>query len=762
MIVSLSLLAGAGWQFFNDNGSPLSGGLLFTYRAGTTTPQTTYTDSSGTVANPNPIVLDSAGRISQEIWLNSAYTYKFVLKTPASVPIWTKDNIPGYGSSADIAFVPAGTGATSRTVQDKLRDTVSVKDFGAVGDGVTDDTVAIQAAINEGGVITVPPGTYNVTALSIPSNVKVIGYGATIVGCLVTIEGSIGSQIALTAAAARGDTSISVNTTGLAADDWLRITSVINSNSSDAGIWQLGDRQEDNSYLAEYIRIRSITSGAALSLYAAIMFPYSNTTGPNTDPSITVSAVRKITAVENVLIKGVKFQGRNGSNSKIVAMKWCRAVRFEDCEFDTLGVNCYAIEMLYCLDCHVFGGRMVGARTPPSSSDGNTFVIRSSQYCSGTRIMFEGGYQPFDVTYQPNDLTYRGGPSISCGARDCTAISPLLDGFTDHPGVYLSYFENCMATSAVYGFRIRGRNTRVSGCRSHGVVNTGAGVYITDAAVIDAMAAHNIADGHLYGIYYKADNSEYNNLFTLIGGGCLIAHNICRNQAGDGIACAAAYTSATKKTVAILHNTIHYPSDAGIQVLAYNNGAVIDGNRVYGIGASGSGIEYGANIQRLFIGENWVYNVDSSGFALKGSSTSAFITDTTTFPGGNADAQLWIGLIHTDAAVPFGSVLRNDTAYLTTQPSGYQPFLTGVGTTAPSSTQRQTYAHWIDSANGLNRQWKNAAGTSYTRKDYVGTGSPEGVVTATIGSTYTRTDGGAGTTFYVKESGTGNTGWTGK
>jgi len=43
-----------------------------------------------------------------------------------------------------------------------------------------------------------------------------------------------------------------------------------------------------------------------------------------------------------------------------------------------------------------------------------------------------------------------------------------------------------------------------------------------------------------------------------------------------------------------------------------------------------------------------------------------------------------------------------------------------------------------------------------------GTGSPEGSVTASVGSLYTRSDGGAGTTLYVKESGSGNTGWKGK
>jgi len=51
---------------------------------------------------------------------------------------------------------------------------------------------------------------------------------------------------------------------------------------------------------------------------------------------------------------------------------------------------------------------------------------------------------------------------------------------------------------------------------------------------------------------------------------------------------------------------------------------------------------------------------------------------------------------------------------------------------------------------------------SATVFDAAGTGTPEGAVTAGIGSTYRRTDGGAGTSFYIKESGTGNTGWVAK
>lgn len=102
MSYSLSLFAGAGWQFFDNNGTILSGGKLYTYSAGSTSPLTTYTSSSGSTLNPNPIILDSAGRVPAEVWVNSSSIAKFVLKDSTDVLIGTWDNIPSLVSSLNL------------------------------------------------------------------------------------------------------------------------------------------------------------------------------------------------------------------------------------------------------------------------------------------------------------------------------------------------------------------------------------------------------------------------------------------------------------------------------------------------------------------------------------------------------------------------------------------------------------------------------------------------------------------------------------
>jgi len=99
---NLSSFAGAGAQFFDDNGNPLTGGKVFTYAAGTTTPLATYTTTTGAVANTNPIILDAAGRTPNEIWLAVGTLYKFIVKTSADVLVGTYDGLPAINDPYSI------------------------------------------------------------------------------------------------------------------------------------------------------------------------------------------------------------------------------------------------------------------------------------------------------------------------------------------------------------------------------------------------------------------------------------------------------------------------------------------------------------------------------------------------------------------------------------------------------------------------------------------------------------------------------------
>jgi hypothetical protein len=267
MSVNLSPVAGAAAQFLDNSGNVLTGGKLYTYLAGTTTPAATYTSSLGVTFHSNPIILDAAGRVPNggEIWLSDNVQYKFVLKDANDVLIGTWDNLVGinsnfvnYTSQEEIQVATAGQtvfnlttvtytpgtnslqvyvdgvnqydgityayvetdattvtftaglhvgalvkfttsntvaasstnanlvtydppfiGGVSTNVENKLAQYVSVKDFGAVGDGVANDTTAIQAALNASNSVYFPAGTYYIAStLNLPDkNITLRGEG---------------------------------------------------------------------------------------------------------------------------------------------------------------------------------------------------------------------------------------------------------------------------------------------------------------------------------------------------------------------------------------------------------------------------------------------------------------------------------------------------------------------------------------------------------------------------------------------------------
>ena len=136
-----------------------------------------------TVAGNSPT---TAQLVVGELALNTEDGYLYAENAAGTV-------VNRIGTTSDrVGYLPAGTGSVATTVQAKLREFISPEDFGAVGDGVTDDTLAFQAAITYAsgvsGSVYVPDGDYLFTAqesvlnncavaVYVPANVKIYGSG---------------------------------------------------------------------------------------------------------------------------------------------------------------------------------------------------------------------------------------------------------------------------------------------------------------------------------------------------------------------------------------------------------------------------------------------------------------------------------------------------------------------------------------------------------------------------------------------------------
>jgi hypothetical protein len=214
---------GIGQQFFDDNGVPLAGGLIYTYQAGSSTPLATYTTNGGTIANSNPIVLDASGRVPQEIWLFTGYSYKFVLKNADDVLIQTLDNIYPILQNAPTSApaVPSGgiilwSGSTGSVPSgwylcDGTNGTPDLRNSFIVGAG---DTYAVNATGGTADAVVVSHA--HTASVTDPGHIhSVTGYTYTVDASAVGAGSSAGTSASGNTNSATTGVSVTIASSGV-------------------------------------------------------------------------------------------------------------------------------------------------------------------------------------------------------------------------------------------------------------------------------------------------------------------------------------------------------------------------------------------------------------------------------------------------------------------------------------------------------------------------------------------------------------------
>lgn len=463
-------------------------------------------------------------------------------------------------NAASILYDPAGTGAQQSTVQAKLREFVSVKDFGAVGDGVTDDTAAIQAAINAasaGDVVSLSGGTYRVdSTITLKSDLTFrdgtldFSNGTAFDPCLTAV-GSIASGLSLTANITTiGDTTCTVaDSSSLSEHDWL----LLHSNA-------VYDASNTNTKIGEIVQVQSQSSGT-ITLRGGTCDTYATADS---------AQVQKITFVENLTIENIQVIGNDTDNNDLQGLYvlYGKNIVVDNCRFERL--TSFHIQMVDCIFSRV-----------------------SNSY-------FEDAYD--------NSTGYGmswGAASQDCITENCSFLyvrhSLSTNNPTANPGIVrrIKFIGNTVTNSAQATGGSGGDAIDTHGAAEDieilnntciGSTSQGINVECRSATIIGNTIINSVGNGIAF--HNESDRS----------GRCIVSNNrVIRSNGSAGIYVFQGTRGTTAKNVAtiITDNLVEDVNGLGIylnRTNADNTGVTLSGNNVYGSSGDAIQVYYCDNI----------------------------------------------------------------------------------------------------------------------------------------------------------------------
>ena len=413
----------------------------------------------------------------------------------------------------------AGLAATVATNHANLP--INVKDYGAEGDGVTNDTAAIQFVLNTfpGREISVPRGDYLISSpLNVPSGTHFHGETGTrlvasgLISSFIVSSGAWGATTELSAAVTSGSVTIGTKTAhGLVVGDVARIVSQRVSTSTDAGEWQLGHSTgtTPGPFFAEFVGVREVNTSTQFLTDTGLIFPgyrpdatLETAVGAGTSATVAKFLPAAGVRVENFELVGISSQpavqfiaSMNGVVSNIRHQKANKGLFVQF-------IECYKCE---ARDCEVVHSYIVDEANGDLHYQTNSYHIIGSQSTGFLRCKTTRGSQCFDITYSNQ---YRFS-SVSCYIDSCASYSALYNCATTHPGTYNAQiinnnFSECLRS----GIALRSNKSLVQGNTVRGS-GAGWGIAISEGGGKQSLIQSNTVDNFLFGLSVREAVDKY-------------------------------------------------------------------------------------------------------------------------------------------------------------------------------------------------------------------------------------------------------------